>query len=141
MIQRIQTIYLLLSAALLGVFISLGGSWLLFASAAFAWLPPVAYGLAGLTAAAALLSVFLYKQRDQQHRVITAAQWLDLVLVLVLGVTFGMLSYRTDTDLATVDIGALVVLLCPVVAYVFLRLAQRGVRKDIELVRSMDRLR
>ena len=141
MIQRIQTIYLLLSAALLGLFLSLADGWLSFASGVFGWLPPVAYGLAGLTTAVSLLAVFLYKNRDQQRRVIAVAQWLDLALVLVLGVTFGMLSYRADAELSAVGMSALLVLLCPVIAYALLSLARRSVRKDIELVRSMDRLR
>ena len=39
------------------------------------------------------------------------------------------------------DVNIYLTLLLPIVAYVFLRLARRGVEKDIALVRSMDRLR
>jgi len=49
-----------------------------------------------------------------------------------------VLSIRTSQGL---DVGMLVALLLPIVAYVLFLLARRAVEKDIERVRSMDRLR
>lgn len=141
MIQRIQSVYLLAGALLLVLFAALGEAWLSVVGTAFPWLTPLAYGLTGLSALTALISVFLYKQRDLQAKVILGAQWLTLALVFVLAVTFAMLSFRTGEELSAAGITGLMVLLLPVVAYVCLSLARRGVKKDIALVRSMDRLR
>lgn len=141
MIQRIQSVYLFAGALLLVLFVVLGEAWLGVVGVAFPWLTPVAYALTGLSALTALIAVFLYKQRDTQAKVILAAQWLTLLLVLVLAATFGILSFRTGEELSAAGITGLMVLLLPVVAYVCLSLARRGVKKDIALVRSMDRLR
>jgi hypothetical protein len=46
-----------------------------------------------------------------------------------------------DVALGPASTSVYLTLLMPIVAYVFLRLARRGVEKDIALVRSMDRLR
>lgn len=141
MIQRIQTVYLLTAALLLGLFLGLADAWLVVAGEAFGWLGPAVYGLGGLTAVVALVAVFFYKDRATQGKVVMAAQWLDLLLVLVLAGVVGYLSFRTDTDLTTAGAVGFAALLLPVFAYLALRLARQGVRKDVDLVRSMDRLR
>lgn len=141
MIQRVQTLYLLIAALLLGIFLGFADLWLAVAGAAFWGLEAAIYGLGGLTAVVALVAVFLYKQRATQAKVVLAAQWLDLVLVLVLAVAVGMLSFQSDVDLTEVGALGFAVLLLPVVAYAALRMARLGVQKDIDLVRSMDRLR
>ena len=141
MIQRIQTVYLLVAALLLGLFLGFADLWLVVTGEMFGWLGPVIYGLGGLTAVVALVAIFLYKQRATQAKVVMAAQWLDLLLVLVLAVVLGVVSFQTDVDLMAAGAVGVVVLLMPVFAYVALRLARLGVQKDIDLVRSMDRLR
>ena len=141
MIQRVQTVYLLVAALLIGLFLGFVDIWLAVAGEAFGWLGAVVYGLGGLTAVVALVAIFLYKQRAQQARVVRAAQWLDLLLVVVVAGVVGYLSFRTDADLSTAGPVGYAVLLMPVFAYVALRLARLGVQKDIDLVRSMDRLR
>lgn len=141
MIQRIQTVYLLAAALLLAFFLGFADLWLAVAGEAYGWLGVVVYGLGGLTAVVALVAVFLYKQRATQVKVILAAQWLDLLLVLVLAVVLGLLSFGSDTSLMAAGAVGVAVLLMPVFAYLALRLARVGVQKDIDLVRSMDRLR
>ena len=141
MLQRVQTVYLLVAALLLGLFLGFVDVWLAAAGEAFGWLMPVTLLLGSVTLLASLGAIFLYKQREKQARVVSAAQWLDLILLLVLAVTLGLLSFGTDADLSEVGTVGVVVLLMPVFAYVALRLARRGVQKDIDLVRSMDRLR
>ena len=141
MIQRVQTLYLLVAALLLGLFLGFADTWLAVAGRAFGWMPGVVYGLGALTAAVALVAVFLYKQRATQAKVITAAQWLDLLLTVVLAAALGYLAFRTDTDLTEAGALGTVALLLPVLAYVALRLARWGVQRDADLVRSMDRLR
>jgi hypothetical protein len=141
MIQRVQTVYLLAAALLLAFFLGFVDVWLALAGEAFGWLGPVVYGLGGLTAVVVLAAVFLYKERARQARAIAAAQWLDLALAVVFAAVLGYLSFRTDADVTAPGAVGFAVLLMPVLAYVALRLARLGVQKDIDLVRSMDRLR
>lgn len=141
MIQRLQSLYLLFAAAFLVLFLVFGGVWQGVVAVAYPWITPVAFVLGGLAALVALVAVFLYRDRAKQRKVVLAAQWLDVLLVLVM---VGGLVALTFGDEAGLGVGATslyLTLLLPVVAYVFLRLARRGVEKDIALVRSMDRLR
>jgi hypothetical protein len=141
MLQRVQTLYLLAAALLLVVFLGFVDVWLAVAGDAFGWLGAVVYGLGGATALVAFGAVFLYKERARQARAVMAAQWLDFALVLVLAVVIGVLAFTTDADFTEAGALGYAVLLMPVFAYVALRLAQMGVKRDIDLVRSMDRLR
>jgi hypothetical protein len=141
MIQRVQTIYLLLAALLLLLFLGFVDVWLAVAERAYGWLSPVVTTLTVATVVVALGAIFLYKQRAKQAKAVLAAQWLDLGLVVVLAGVLGALAFTTDADLTEAGALGYGVLLLPIFAYVALRLARRGVQKDIDLVRSMDRLR
>lgn len=140
MIQRIQSLYLLFGAALVVLFLVLGDAWQTAMASLYPWLTPVVLVLGGLTALAALAAVFFYKDRALQRKVVLAAQWLDLALVLVLAGSLAAVTLNDEVVLAA-DVSLYLTLLLPLVAYVVLRLARRGVEKDIALVRSMDRLR
>ena len=136
MIQRIQSLYLLIAAACLVLFVLLADEWVGGVAASVSWLGPVAYGLALVTALAALVSVFLYRDRARQRTAIVGTMWADLLLVAaVLG---GLLA---STGEPVQGYGRYLVALLPVAAYLFLRLARAGVHRDIQTVRSMDRLR
>jgi hypothetical protein len=142
MIQRLQSLYLLLAAMLLIVFMVVGDGWRIVAAMVYPWIGPVATILAGIIAATALLAVFLYKDRQRQRQVVSVAQWLDLVLVLLLVGVMVVMNLREDVSwerdaMLTGYISALL----PFIAYILLRLARQGIEKDIALVRSMDRLR
>lgn len=138
MIQRIQTLYLAAGALLLALFVVLGDVWASQIAAEQAWLGWAGYALAVVTAVVALAAVALYKNRDLQRRVIYAAQWLDLLLVVVV---LAGLYLSTDSDAPTAPVGLYLVALEPVAAYILLRLARQRVTADIEMVRSMDRIR
>ena len=141
MIQRLQSLYLLFAALFVVLFLVFGDVWYTFVAATYAWVTPAALVLGGLTALVALVAVFLYKDRKKQRAVVRAAQWLDLGLVLgLVGCVVG-LSLNEDVGLGTAATAVYLTLILPIIAYVFLRLALRGVEKDIALVRSMDRLR
>jgi membrane glycosyltransferase len=141
MIQRVQSLYLLVAALLLGIFLGFVDVWLAMAEEAFSWLSPVVMTLGVATLVVALGAVFLYKQRARQATAIRVAQGLDLALVVVLAGVLGYLAFRTEADFTEAGALGYAVLLMPVLAYVALRLAQLGVKRDIDLVRSMDRLR
>jgi divalent metal cation (Fe/Co/Zn/Cd) transporter len=141
MIQRLQSLYLLFAALFVTLFLVFGEVWYTVVAAFYPWVTPVALALGGLAALVALVAVFLYKNRQAQRKAILAAQWLDLAFVLVLvGAIVGILL-SDDVALGPASTSVYLTLLMPIVAYVFLRLARRGVEKDIALVRSMDRLR
>ncbi len=140
MIQRIQTVYLVLGAVALGALLFFGVVWQ-GAATAQGWFTPAVVLVDSLAVAVALGAIFLYKNRPKQRQVIVVAQVLTTVLLIVFcgGLYLANALYvRTAQGL---DVGMLVALLLPIVAYVLFLLARRGVEKDIERVRSMDRLR
>lgn len=138
MIQRIQTLYLVAAALLLALFAALGDTWATAIAVEQAWLGTVGLVLAIVTALTALVSVALFKDRARQRQVIHAAQWLDLALIVVVLVG---LYLAFDSDSFQAPVGYYLIALQPIVAYLLLRMARQRVTADIEVVRSMDRLR
>lgn len=142
MIQRIQSVYLLLGAVALGALFFFDSIWQSRAAEMHSWFVPVLMGLILAAGVVGFVSIFLYKDRPRQRRVVLGAQMLTVLLVAALYVGFylaGELSVGTAGG--GVDIGKLFALFLPVVAYVLYYLARRAIKSDIELVRSMDRLR
>ena len=116
MIQRIQTVFLVLGAVALAALLLFDVVWT-SAATAQGWFTPAVIGIDGLAIATALGAIFLYKNRPKQRRVIVVAQVLTTVLLLV----FCVGLYLANA--------------------LYVRTARRGVEKDINLVQSMDRLR
>jgi uncharacterized membrane protein YeiH len=138
MIQRIQTLYLVIGALLLALFVALGGGWASAIAVDVAWLGWLGYGLAVVAAVIALVAVAFYKDRQLQRRMILWAMWTDLALIVVVLVG---LFLAEDASSPRAPVGLYLVALQPIVAYILLRMARQRVTKDIELVRSMDRIR
>jgi len=135
-IQRIQTVYLLLVAALSGIIPIWASLWtsadgtLEYAQDTL-WVSVVLY----VSAALALLSIFLFKQRKNQF----VLNRLNILLHLFL---LGFFVYRSlnlsgETTVSEKGIGMLI----PVFSIVFLVLANKSIKKDEDLVKSVDRLR
>lgn len=135
MIQRLQTLYLAAAAALLVLFVGLAGPWTAALPETVAWLSTVVTALSILTAVLALIALALFKDRARQNRAVLVTQWLDLVLVVAVLVGLYLGAQGPDPT------GRYLVALLPLVAYVLLRMARMRITKDIELVKSMDRLR
>ncbi len=130
MIQRIQSVYLgLATIAILATPVADG----VVAPDSWAWYTPVAAAMIILIAVIAVGAIFFYKQRQRQKALVLADQLLLLPLIALLFVG----AYRAGVA----DVVSLLPLGLPVLAYILLYLARRAVIKDIELVRSMDRLR
>lgn len=141
MIQRIQTVYLVLGALALLALLLIDPIWNGAAAESQAWFAPTVLILGGLAALVALIAIFLYKNRERQHKVIILAQGLTVLhlLALYLGLYLANALYvRTSSGIDGVMLTALVL---PLAAYILFLLARRGVKKDIDLVKSMDRLR
>lgn len=139
MLQRIQTIWLLLAAtcALLTLKLSFySGNVLVNNQRQFNYLTAMTGGmllmiLTVTTAVAALIIIFLFKDRKLQLKLTLAAIALSIVnIALFISATNGYIE-------GNYDITAPVVIAVPVL----LVLAARGIYKDEKLVKSVDRLR
>ncbi|MDC7999399.1 DUF4293 domain-containing protein [Gilvibacter sediminis] len=136
MLQRIQTVYMLLaSLALIGLYV---------------WFPVVADNagqvlvskdelLVAIPMALAILviaiSIFQFKKRQLQFVLNRLAILLNFFLLGVF--VYRALSVSGEAIASEKGIGLLV----PVVSIVFLALANKAIRRDEELVKSADRLR
>ena len=141
MIQRIQTLYLLLGVVALAAMFFVAPAYTGAAAEAQGWFGPVVFGLAALAALVGLIAIFLFKNRPQQRTMIVAAQVLTVLHLAALFVGLylaGTLYVQTAEGL---DTGRLVMVVLPLVAYVLFFFARRSVDRDIALVKSMDRLR
>ena len=135
MIQRIQTVYLVLSIVLNGA---------MFATALFKrtvegpqhwiwiWITVVAL----VSVVVSLWAIFQYSNRIQQIKIIRIAQ---LFQVMLLGGSFGILFSLGGIGTYLWDEAIGIVLV--IAAFIAQFLAVRGIRKDEELVKSIDRLR
>ena len=135
MIQRIQTIFLSIAAL---VFLSTILLRSQIASEALTWVAPVVIGLQVLAALVAIASIFLYNNRRQQLKVVSILQF--LALIAIIGMFAGAYMAGLVEELPENTTGLLLLVL-PMVGYVLIRLSGQRIKKDIELVRSMDRLR
>lgn len=135
MIQRPQTVYLLF-ATLLNVAVFFNSIYSQAMVDPAVW---IGYGLAiSLTLALllALGSVFLYNNRSNQMKVVKAGTYLQIVaLGFAAGVLFSLGGFGVFLWQETIGV-ALIAL-----SLVMFWLAGRGIKKDEELVKSMDRIR
>lgn len=142
MIQRIQSIWLLLAAA--AAFLTLkfsfySGNIIAAGSSSRTYAALTAQGnmlLLILTAGlglASLISIFLYKNRKQQFRIVL----LCLVISIINLVLFFVETRKYVVGEGNFDLTAAIAFAVPI----FLFLALRGIRKDDKLVKSLDRLR
>lgn len=141
MIQRKQTIFLVLAVVALLAEFFLDGIWAGPAAESMAWFTPVTTALFGVAIIGAIATIFLYRDRARQRRFVVFLQITTVLGVLAL---FG--GYFVADTLPVINTSALVTsewfsLLLPIVAYVFFFMARRGIEKDVELIRSVDRLR
>lgn len=143
MIQRIQTIFLLVAAgACLGLFATpIASSETAIASSEIfqdqVFNIQDHPGLMALFAGSgiiALISIFLFNNRRLQ----TNINWLSLLLNIA-GVGLGVYLFYGSNITASIQPGIGIAL--PVIALICIFLANRNINKDEKLVQSMDRLR
>lgn len=136
MIQRIQTFYLLLVALLAGVAPFFANLWVEAENGAIYAKTEMLISTAFyVIALLAVIAIFLFKKRQNQFVV----NRLNMILNLFL---LGFFVYRSlnlsgETAVSEKGIGMLI----PVFSIVFLVLANRAIKKDEDLVKSVDRLR
>ena len=136
MIQRIQSIYLIIVALLGGVGPFVAYLWLDANGKEFFAQNDIVVSLAFYASGAlGLIALFLFKKRQNQFVI----NRLNIILNLFL---LGFFVYRSlnlsgETLVSEKGIGMLI----PVFSIVFLVLANRAIKKDEDLVKSVDRLR
>ncbi|UZO79242.1 DUF4293 domain-containing protein [Aquimarina sp. ERC-38] len=136
MLQRIQTIYLLLAAAVSGaicIFVPYG----IDANKVeiYAYEKPLVFGLFIASALLSLITVFLYKNRKLQFVLGRVNILLNLILLGVF--VYWSLTISGETMVSEKGIGMVI----PIVSIVLLVMANKAIKKDEDLVKSVDRLR
>lgn len=134
MIQRIQSVYLLLAALTMsaGIYslplMEIGGEPYALKES------PTYLIMAGLSAGISLATIFGYKNRRTQ----VVMNRLNIILTFVL-IGLIMAGFLGEPEHVEANIGMGMIM--PLMNVVFLVLANRGIQKDELLVRSADRLR
>jgi membrane protease YdiL (CAAX protease family) len=136
MIQRIQTIYLIVSIVIMGalymwfpVVLGKDGSPIIERS------EPLVFGLVLASIALSIISILSFKKRQTQFVI----NRLNIISNFIL---LGVFVYRSltlsgETLVSEKGIGVLL----PIISIVFLVLANKAIKRDEDLVKSVDRLR
>lgn len=147
MIQRIQTIYMLIAAVLIGALFALPFAEIVVHNELFLFnikgilkngelvnngLPIMLF--VGLIFVLHVVTIFLYKNRVRQMRLLT------FTIILLLGL-FGMFYFFTYYDFKGAEISFKLSVVFPLVAIILDYLAIRNIRKDEDLIRSVNRIR
>ena len=137
MIQRIQTVYLLIALVILGALPFVFPLFTMSDGKEFRFMNDSFYTvLFGLSTTLTFISIMYFKKRQHQF----VLNRLTIILNLIL---LGLFVYRSlnlsgeAVQVSEKGIG----MFLPIVAIVFLALANRAIKKDEDLVKSADRLR
>ena len=137
MIQRIQTIYLLLAFVVTGILPFFIPLWTMTDGSAYFFMQNQVYVVVlGLSTTLSLLSIVSYKKRQNQFVI----DRLNIILNLILLGLFVYRSLNLSGETLTVSEKGIGMFL-PIVAIVLLVLANKAIKKDEDLVKSVDRLR
>ena len=137
MIQRIQTVYLLIALVILGALPFVFPLFTMSDGKEFHFMNDSFYTvLFGLSTTLTLISIMYFKKRQHQF----VLNRLTIILNLIL---LGLFVYRSlNLSGETVQVSEKCIgMFLPIVAIVFLSLANRAIKKDEDLVKSADRLR
>jgi hypothetical protein len=137
MIQRIQTIYLFFAFIVTGVLPFFIPLWIMTNGKDYFFMQNEIYAIVlGLSTTLSLLSMLSFKKRQNQFVI----GRLNIILNLIL---LGLFVYRSlnlsGETLAVSEKG--IGMFLPIVAIVLLVLANKAIKKDEDLVKSVDRLR
>ena len=136
MIQRIQSLYLFISALLSALIPFFFPLWKDAKQVDVYFTSDIVYIMAfGISTTMALVSILLFKKRQNQF----VLNRLNIILNFIL---IGLFVYRTlnlsgETSVSEKGIAMFV----PLVSIVLLVLANKAIKKDEDLVKSVDRLR
>jgi hypothetical protein len=138
MIQRIKTVYLILTFVVTGVLMFFMPLWTLNTGKAFYFMQDQFYTiLLGLSTMLTIVSIISYKKRQNQF----VMNRLNIILNLILLGLFVYRSLNLSGDTTTIVSEKGIGMFLPIVAIVLLVLANKAIKKDEDLVKSVDRLR
>ena len=155
MIQRIQSIYLLIAALCSGLLLAaplynietatatyqlfLGGMVQTNPKDTILTSQPAILAVGILLSLFPIIILFLYKKRQVQMRLAVSAMMANTAMLLLLvGIVNKSIEHITELHVKeTYGFG----LILPAISIVFLFLANKAIRKDDNLIRSADRLR
>ena len=136
MLQRIQTVYLLVAAGISAGLIFVFNLWTTNTNEiVFAKDDMLYFGLFLGSAVLSLISIFMYKNRQLQF----VLGRLNIILNFILLGFFVYQSLNLSGETAVSEKG--IGMLLPLVSIVLLALANKAIKKDEDLVKSVDRLR
>lgn len=137
MIQRIQTLHMTVSIAMTAIFPFVFFLWKEVGNEVpvFFTSSTIYMSLFGIVSLLTLISVFMYQKRQLQFVLNRLSMIFNFILL-------GFFVYRTlslsgETEVSEKGIG----ILLPAISIVLLVLANRAIKKDEDLVKSVDRLR
>ena len=137
MIQRIQTIYLLLAFVVTGILPFVFPLWTMSDGKDYFFMQNQIYVIVlGLSTTLTLLSIVSYKKRQNQFVI----GRLNIILNLILLGLFVYHSLNLSGETLVVSEKGIGMFL-PILAIVLLVLANKAIKKDEDLVKSVDRLR
>lgn len=137
MLQRIQTVYLALTFIIVGLLPFFIPLWIINGVIPYFFMQNVVYTiLFGLSATLSLFSIFSYKKRQNQF----VMGRLNIIFNLIL---LGLFLYHLlNLSGETVKVSEKGIgIFLPLVAIVLLVLANKSIKKDEDLVKSVDRIR
>ncbi len=136
MLQRIQTIYLLLAAGASAGLIFLCHLWVINTDVKVFAADNILYLSLFLgSAVLSLWSIFMYKNRKSQF--VIGRLNIILNFILLGFFVYQSLNVSGETQVSEKGIG----MFLPIISIVFLALANKAIKKDEDLVKSVDRLR
>jgi peptidoglycan/LPS O-acetylase OafA/YrhL len=141
MLQRIQTIWLLLAAACgfsmykVSIFEATLANNVIYKLSATESL--LLFAVLMSIACLSLIAIFLFKNRPLQSKIVFISILLSIAAIAL--EVWQIEKYKSSVTITkgTYEFGGLL----PIVMTIFLILAARGIRKDEKLVKSLDRLR
>ena len=134
MIQRIQSIYLLLAGVSNGILIFLLPMFIIDGNPRMVLEDPTFTIMTVLSTLVSLFSIFRYRNRQQQ----VVSGRINIILNFVL---FGLILFMFFTLRESNEVMFHAATFMPIISVVFISLANRAILKDEALVRSADRLR
>lgn len=144
MIQRLQSVFLLLSSLFFGSqFFTAFATTTIEVQGIFSDLlyniydNPILLGLVGLGAVISLGTIFLFNNRSLQLKMTNLSLVLAVVFPLVAGILYFLQASESSSLVPNLSIGTFT----PLGSIIFGALAGRYIKKDEKLVSSMDRLR
>jgi len=137
MIQRIQTIYLFIAFIITGVLPFIFPLWTLADGKSYFFMQNQFYAiLFGLSTTLSVVSILSYKKRQNQF----VLGRLNIILNLILLGLFLYHSLNLSGETPVVSEKGIGMFL-PIIAIAALVLANKAIKKDEDLVKSVDRLR